>query len=42
MAKAYMEEAVRGIKTARLSLDDGGYAYCIRQCQEAVERDSLV
>jgi len=32
-----MEEAVRRIKTARLSLDDGGYAYCIRQCQEAVE-----
>lgn len=32
MAKAYMGEAVRRIKTAKLSLDDGGYAYCIMQC----------
>ena len=37
MAKAYLEEALRRIKTAELALEDGGYAYCIRQCQEAVE-----
>lgn len=32
-----MEEAQRRIKTAKLALDESGYAYCIRQCQEAVE-----
>jgi len=32
-----MEEALRRIKTARLALEEGGLAYCIRQCQEAVE-----
>jgi len=37
MAKAYVEEALRRIKTAEKALDDEGYAYCIRQCQEAVE-----
>lgn len=37
MARAYMDEALRRIKTAKLALDDGGYAYCIRQCQESVE-----
>lgn len=37
MAKAYLEEALRRIKTAEFALNDEGYAYCIRQCQEAVE-----
>ncbi len=37
MARAYIEEALRRIKTARLALEKGELAYCIRQCQEAVE-----
>jgi len=37
MAKAYVEEALRRIKTAERALDEESYAYCIRQCQEAVE-----
>jgi len=37
MAKAYLREAIRRIKTAEHALEEGGYAYCIRQSQEAVE-----
>jgi len=37
MARAYLEEALRGLKTAERAFEEGGYAYCIRQCQEAVE-----
>ncbi len=37
MAKGYLEEAYRRIKTAKIALGEKAYAYCIRQCQEAVE-----
>jgi len=37
MAKAYLEEALRRIRTAEQALREGAYAYCIRQSQEAVE-----
>ena len=37
MAKAYLREALRRIKTAERALEEGGCAYCIRQSQEAVE-----
>lgn len=37
MAKAYVEEAERRIRVAEVALKEKAYAYCIRQCQEAVE-----
>ncbi len=37
MARAYIEEAERRLRTARMALEEGAYAYCIRQSQEAVE-----
>jgi HEPN domain-containing protein len=37
MARAYVEEAARRVRTAQTALEEGAYAYCIRQCQEAVE-----
>ena len=37
LAKAYLEEAKRRIKTARRALEEEAFAYCIRQSQEAVE-----
>jgi len=37
MARGYLEEARRRIRTAKLALEEGAYAYCIRQCQEAVK-----
>lgn len=37
MAKAYVEEAERRIRIAEIALREKAYAYCIRQCQEAVE-----
>jgi len=37
MAKSYLEEALRRIRTAKQALKDNAYAYCIRQSQEAVE-----
>ncbi|RLE83573.1 MAG: DNA-binding protein [Thermoprotei archaeon] len=37
MARGYLEEARRRIRTAELALGEGAYAYCIRQSQEAVE-----
>ena len=32
MAKAYIEEARRRIRTAEQALNEDAYAYCIRQC----------
>ena len=37
LAEAYVEEAARRVRFAELALREGAYAYCIRQCQEAVE-----
>lgn len=37
MARAYVEEAERRIRVAEMMLKEKAYAYCIRQCQEAVE-----
>ena len=37
MCRAYLEEAQRRVRTAENALSEGAYAYCIRQCQEAVE-----
>ena len=37
MARSYLEEALRRIKTAKQALEEDAYAYCIRQSQEAVE-----
>ncbi len=37
LAQAYIEEARRRIRTAEQALSEKAYAYCIRQCQEAVE-----
>jgi len=36
-AKSYVEEAERRIRVAEEAVREGAYAYCIRQCQEAVE-----
>ncbi len=36
MARSYLEEAARRIRTAKQALEEGALAYCIRQCQEAV------
>ncbi len=36
-AKSYVEEAERRIRVAEGAVNEGAYAYCIRQCQEAVE-----
>ena len=37
MARSYIDEASRRIKTAEIALNEEAYAYCIRQSQEAVE-----
>ncbi len=37
MAKSYLEEAQRRIRTAKKALEEKALAYCIRQSQEAVE-----
>ena len=37
MAKSYISEGVRRLRTAEQVLKEDAYAYCIRQCQEAVE-----
>ncbi len=37
LAQAYIEEARRRIRTAEQAFSEKAYAYCIRQCQEAVE-----
>ena len=37
MAESYVEEAWRRIRTAEAAASEEAYAYCIRQCQEAVE-----
>ncbi len=37
MARSYLEEAGRRIKTSVNALNEDACAYCIRQCQEAVE-----
>ena len=37
MARAYVEEAERRLRVAEMMLKEKAYAYCIRQCQEAVE-----
>jgi len=37
LALEYIEEAKRRLRTAKQALEEGAYAYCIRQCQEAVE-----
>lgn len=37
MARSYLEEAGRRIRTSENALNEDAYAYCIRQCQEAVE-----
>ncbi len=37
LARAYVEEAERRVKVAEWALGEEAYAYCIRQCQEAVE-----
>jgi len=37
MARAYIEEARRRVRTAEQALNEDAYAYCIRQCQETVE-----
>lgn len=37
MCKSYLNEAKLRLKTAITAFRDGEYAYCIRQCQEAVE-----
>lgn len=37
LAKSYINEARLRLNTARSALESGAYAYCIRQCQEAVE-----
>ena len=37
MARAYIEEAKRRIRTVKIALEEHAYAYCIRQSQEAVE-----
>ena len=37
IARAYIEEAERGIRVAEMMLREKAYAYSIRQCQEAVE-----
>ncbi|NPA23525.1 MAG: HEPN domain-containing protein [Crenarchaeota archaeon] len=37
LATAYIEEARKRLRTARQALEEKAYAYCIRQCQEAVE-----
>jgi len=36
-AKSYVEEAERRIRVAEEAIRENAYAYCIRQCQEAVE-----
>ncbi len=37
MARSYLEEARVRLETAERALEGGSYAYCVRQCQEAVE-----
>lgn len=37
MAKAYVEEGEKRIRVAEAAPKEKAYAYCIRQCQEAVE-----
>ncbi len=37
MARSYLEEAKRRIRTSENALNESAYAYCIRQTQEAVE-----
>ena len=36
MAKSYIEEAEKRVRVAEMMLREKSYAYCIRQCQEAV------
>ena len=37
LAKSYVNEARLRLDTAESAFNKGAYAYCVRQCQEAVE-----